>query len=374
MMLLPGPVEVPESVLQASARVMSHRSAEFREIVRSSAEMMNRFTDAAETVMTTGSGTTAVESMIFSMVSPGEKVLAVRFGEFGDRMIESLERRGADVEIISRDHEGTLSVQEVRDAVESTPDARTLCLVQNETGNGTSIHNLKDVASEARRLGLKVLVDSVSALGSMEVKANAWGIDAIASCSQKGIGSVPGIGTVSLGKSGIDMVIEGNRVPKYMDLSISLKFMEKDETPYTPATGVFNAFRTALRILDEEGLENRWKRHSAAASYVRGKLSETGASIYGNPGNFSDTIVAFRPPVPVNDLVEGLKKKGILVSRGMKSFSGSMVRIGLMGVVDAGMISTFLNGYYSLTGSVKEITPEYIPPGASFDSKIIDGV
>lgn len=369
MLLLPGPVDVPEVVLKASAYVQNHRSEEFREIIRSSSEMLNAFADSDKSVITTGSGTTAVESMLYSMISKNEEVLAVSFGEFGDRLIESLNRRGCKTSVIKKTYNETLEIGEITEAVSKNKGLKTLCLVHNETGNGTSIRNLREIAREGKELGLKVLVDSVSGFGASEIKANSWGIDAIATCSQKALASVPGLGMVSISKEGLDYVLKNNDVPKYMDLAISLEFLEKDETPYTPSTGSFNALYAALKILEKEGIENRWARHSSAASFVRNQLIKTGSEMYGVEANYSDTVLAFRPPIAVKKLISDMKTAGIQISKGMKSFSDSMIRVGLLGIVNAESIAYFLNTYFKSIGSNERVDVSSVPKQAAFDAE-----
>lgn len=374
MLLLPGPVDVPKAVLDASAYVQNHRSDEFREIVKSTSFLMNKFADSSESVITTGSGTTAVESMIYSMTERNEGVLAVPFGEFGGRLVESLKRHGCNVSVMEKDPSQNIESGEIADFISKHKEISTVCFVHNETGNGTSVYNLKGIAKEAKDLGMKVLVDSVSGFGGLEIRANSWNIDAIASCSQKGLASVPGLGMVSIGEEGLNYVKGSGDVPKYLDLAVSLKFLEKNETPYTPSTGSFNALFVALRILEKEGIENRWKRHTNAASFVREQLIQSGSQMYGNQSNYSDTVLAFKPPVEVKKLHSDLKNSGIQVSKGMHSLADSMVRVGLLGVVDAAKIAAFLKVYHQSVGTGVEISVDDIPSNASFDSRLLDGI
>ncbi len=374
MLLLPGPVDVPDEVLKASAYVQNHRSDEFREIVRSSSDLMNKFADSAASIITTGSGTTAVESMLYSMTERNEGVLAVIFGEFGGRLVESLNRHGCNVSVIEKEHSQNIEPGEIADFISKNKEIKTVCLIHNETGNGTTVYNLKAAAKEAKDQGMKVLVDSVSGFGGLEIKANSWGIDAIASCSQKGLASVPGLGMVSISEEGLGHVLKNSEVPKYMDLSVSLKFLEKDETPYTPSTGSFNALYAALKILEKEGIENRWARHKAAGTFVRDYLIRTGSEMYGNEKSYSNTVLAFKPPVEVKKLHSDLKASGIQVSKGMHSLADKMIRVGLLGVVDAEKIAAFLNSYFSSIGSGLSIEVGEVPSSASFDSGILESV
>lgn len=372
MLLLPGPVEVPDAVLKASAYVQNHRSQEFRGIVQEISELLNRFAGSSQALVTTGSGTSAVESVIYSMVSPGEKVLAVTGGEFGNRMASSLRRRGAEPTLLAKKHTEILSTDEIEDFAQKNPGISTLFVVHNETGNGTALHNLKHIAETAKGLGMKVLVDSVSGFAGTEIRADSWGIDAFASCSQKGLASVPGAGIVCLSEEGVKHVLDTNDMPSYLDLNISLKFMSKQETPYTPSTGTFRALLAALKILEREKPENRWKRHHDVSSFVREQLSKHDLPLYGNNGNYSDTVVAFRPPVPSPEIIRKLAERGISVAKGTKEEAEIMIRVGLLGLVDNRMAATFLNELYGILGIDDYVDSGKMPASTKIDPEIFN--
>lgn len=372
MLLIPGPVEVPEPVLKASAYVQNHRSPEFKEILKGAAEKINDLADSSKAIMTTGSGTIAVESVIYSMISPGEDVLAVTCGEFGNRMIDSLKRRGARPTVLSKKHSETLVLEEISDLVRTNPNLKTLFLVHNETGNGTSLHSLREISLWAKDSGMKVLVDSVSGFGSSEIRANSWGIDAFATCSQKGLASVPGLGIVCLSEEGEKHVKDSKDLPSYLDLSTSLKFMSRYETPFTPSTGSFRALLTALKILEREGREKRWARHHEAAAFVRGQMKTHNIGLYGMEGNYSNTVVAFRPPVPASELVKRLSERGITVAKGIHDDAETMIRVGLLGSVPHTSIAEFLNQLYGILGIPDRIDPDSMPSGTKIDPMIFE--
>ncbi len=372
MLLIPGPVDVPDEVLRSSAYVHNHRSHEFRDIVKEASERLKSLSGSGHALMTTGSGTTAVESIIYSMISPGENVLAVTFGEFGNRMVDSLKRRGAVPHILAKNEYERIETGEIQDIVRKNKEIRTIFLVHNETGNGTSIHNLDKITLEAKEMGLKVLVDSVSGFGASEIRTDRWGIDAFASCSQKGLASVPGLGIVCMSQEGEKYVLDSANMPAYLDLRITMNFMKKFETPYTPSTGSFRALLTALRILDREGAQSRWNRHHASASFVREKLKGMGLEIYGNPYNYSDTVVAFRPSMQSSELANKLAEKDIIVARGIGKQADLMIRIGLLGLVDNIKIAMFLNELYLIMGVEDRIDPEKMPAATRIDGKIFN--
>ena len=367
-MLIPGPVEVPESVLRSSALVINHRSAEFRNIVEKSELLMNVFANSHASIFTTGSGTVAVESMVYSLTAPGEKVLAVTYGEFGDRLIGSLVRRGLHIQTIRKGITDITYPDEIRRTVLENRELKSVFMVHNETGNGTSLHNLKDLVQESRALGLRVFVDSVSGFGALPIDVGNWGIDAMATCSQKGLASVPGIGIVSLGKEVCENIQPRPDIPQYLDLGISLEFIHKHETPYTPSTGSFNALLTALQILKKEGIEKRWNRHRANAEFLRNMLQESGAFIMGNQDTYSDSVIAFKPHIGVKDTVSGLSSRGIQVAKGMGKLTDSILRIGNLGIVSGKQILTFLRSYFEVSGIEISLSEESLPRESFFEA------
>ena len=372
MMLIPGPVSVPQSVSQAASLVVNHRSQQFRDIIMESEALLNKFAASDRAIMTTGSGTTAVESMIFSLTSPGDHVGAVTFGEFGNRLIDSLHRRRLEVSTLNLTENDVLTDDQIKDFISGNSSMKSLFLVQNETGNGTSIHGMKKITLAARDMGVRVFVDSVSAFGAVPINVREWGIDAVATCSQKGLASVPGLGIVLLGEEMSSMVNPRDDIPQYLDLGISMKFLQKNETPYTPSTGSFNALREALRILEMEGLERRWARHHANAEYLRQSLLGSRSEVLGNPGNYSDTVIAFKPRLSVKDTVAGLASRGITVSRGMGKLADSIIRVGNLGIVTGRDIHEFVRAYYDISGIPESNSDEEIPADSIPDPEIMN--
>ena len=368
MMLIPGPVEVSPEVLKASAYVVNHRSKDFKDIVHNSEMLLNRFADANHSVMTTGSGTLAVESMIYSLTKPGEHVLAVSFGEFGDRMMESVERRGCILSRLTKNEQDSIETSEILNYLSTHSEIETICLVHNETGNGTSIKNLKEITSACKKMGLKVLVDSVSGFASLPIMVNNWGIDAMATCSQKGIASVPGVGIVCLGKDYSDCESFHNDIPKYLDLSSGIKFLKKSETPFTPSTGSLNALFVALLALERETLEKRLLRHHVVADFIRNGIMLSGAKVLGNESNYSDSVIAFEPTIPPSELRLKLKYENIEVAGGMGSLQNKIIRLGNMGILTGLKASFFLQKYSFILGKNIENIEEQIPLNSSIDS------
>ncbi|BBG23802.1 pyridoxal-phosphate-dependent aminotransferase family protein [Sulfuracidifex tepidarius] len=333
MMLIPGPVNVPLSVSFEASRVVNHRSDEFRRVVEGLESSLKRLFSAERVALLSGSGTLAVESMVFSMTRKGEKVITIPYGEFGHRLEESLKRRGTNVVSVTKSPGTTPSLGEIEDLLDKHKDAETVALVHNETSTGVALRNLREVAKLVKGSGRKLLVDSVSGFAAYELYVKEWKIDAVATGSQKALASVPGLGFVALSDEGIGE-LKGEDIPHYVDVATHLKFQDKRETPFTPAVGVFYASYRASQLMEIEGKERRWKRHDASARYLRDIFKKIGMENLGEDDNFSNTVVASTPPVPVSYMVSELKKRGIEISRGMGEMKDKITRVGILGVVD----------------------------------------
>ncbi len=339
MLLIPGPVEVTKPVMAAGSYLCNHRSDEFREIFHNIEESLNYITKSYKSVVTTGSGTLAVESMVFSLINKNDRVLAISNGPFGDRLAESVKRASKNAEIINLGNHDIMEIIEEK-------DFDKLFLVHNETGYGTAIRNINDVSKAVRKKGSQILIDSVS--GYLGYKIDFSNIYAMATGSQKNIAALPGTGIDFLSKAAVDDIYSLDiNAPYYLDLKTSLEFLEKNETPYTPSTGAFKSLSVALDEIKREGYENRIKRIENASKFVRSILMENGIDVNGNENNYSNTVVCFKPKGDLNNIIKRLADENIIITKGMKSM-GDHIRIGTMGIINSHFISKFLNAYFKI--------------------------
>jgi len=355
MLLIPGPVEVPFSVSNAASLVINHRSDKFREIVKENNDLLNKFSGAYKSVVITGSGTLAVETMVFSLINEKQKVLSISYGNFGERLINSIKRKTKNLEYINYDKLDTNKL--IEDIKEK--DFDLLFLVHNETSNGTAITNLDEIKKIVKNKGSKLLLDDVSGFGGYDL--NMDGIYAMVTGSQKNIAAVPGTGIIFLSGEAYDDLINNNsnNIPFYLDLNTSLKFLNKNETAFTPSTGAFNSLNLALKILDNEGFNNRIKRIKKSSEFIRKKLVENNIEIFGNDDTYSNTVVCFYNNNP--ELIKKLSLKNIIVSKGMGNISDKTIRIGTMGIINNVYIKRFLDAYFEISKIDYKIDENEIP-------------
>ncbi|WP_460124030.1 pyridoxal-phosphate-dependent aminotransferase family protein [Stetteria hydrogenophila] len=333
----PGPVMVPRDVLASSAsQVVSHRGPEFREILRHVTEGLARIFDTDGYVyVLTGSGTTAVDAMAWSMVAPGEKVLVPVLGEFSKRLAESLKRRGARVATLKAEPGDAPGPDAILGELESG-DYDALALVHNETSTGLAYRWLRDVARKASGMGVKVLVDTVSGLGGEEFSMR-WGVWAAASCSHKALAAPPGASFVAVSREAAEYLEKRGtpeQTPPLLDLSKYHAFLrDRGETPFTPPVTILYALRRAIDRVLEAGVDSYVEAHAARASLLYGELPRLGLTPLVRDARLrSNTVAAFetgaRSALAVKKL---LGERGYVVATGMGELKDRVVRIGVMG-------------------------------------------
>ena len=192
-LLTPGPVQVHPETLKASAEpVISHRGPEFRQLYKEVTEKLEELSNAEEALVYAGSGTTAVDAMAWSLVKPGNTVLVVVTGEFGHRLANTLEERGAKIEKLESPPGHPVPPEEISETLRRTKP-QYLAIVSNETSTGLSYRNLKEITNEANSQGAKVIVDAVSGFPVEPLNIEEWGIYAAATCSHKALAAPPGL-------------------------------------------------------------------------------------------------------------------------------------------------------------------------------------
>lgn len=349
LMMMPGPVEVPHRVLMAMAKPMiNHRGKEFSAIYDECQTISaNLFKTKAENIsIISGSGTAGMEAAVGCLNNKNDKILAIENGKFGQRFKKLAGKYGT---VVPLEFEWGKSVDLA--AVEeklAAGDIKTITMVHNESS--TAIRNpAPEIGALAKKYGAYFILDVVSSLGGDDIRIDEWGVDIAVTGSQKCIAAPPGIAIVAASERAVAEMEKVTTRPYYLDLVAYRKSASKDlkETPYTPAVSLFYALQEALRIVSEEGLENRIERHYLMTQAVRDAVTAIGIEMFpqlNKVSAYSNTVSAMKAPAGVSgeDIKKAMNKRGIIITGGQDDLKGKIFRIGSMGSATPANVMTTL--------------------------------
>jgi aspartate aminotransferase-like enzyme len=363
---IPGPTSLPDVVREAGARQMvNHRGPEFAALQNSIIERLKKFYRTENDVLiVTAAGTGGLESAIVSFLSPGDKVLAVSIGAFGDRFAKIATVYGADVTKLAFEWGQAADAARVREALQAGGPWKAVLMTHNETSTAVTnpIEVLAQVVKDEAPDAL-VIVDAISGLGAVPFETDAWGLDVVVSGSQKAWMVAPGLSFVSVSARAWTAA-ETARMPKfYFDLAAHKKSAADGQTPWTPAVAVMFQLDAALNLMEAEGIEEIWKRHRAVGAAVRAGLGTLGFSLLADPAYASDTVTGAWIPEDLDwKTFNGkLRKLGLIVAGGQGNLKGKIFRIGHLGHVT---VPAILNAMAVLEQTLLELGRP-IEPGAA---------
>jgi aspartate aminotransferase-like enzyme len=335
---VPGPTPLPAEVRDAqSAPMIDHRGSEFGELLRElTAGLAELIGTRGDVLLLTGSGSGALEAAVVNTLSPGDRVLAVTIGSFGDRFAKIATIFGADVERFEVAWGEAADPGALAQHLAANQPYRAVLLTHNETSTGVT-NPLRELAAAVRNApgDPLLLVDGISGLGAMAFEMDAWGIDLVVSASQKAWMGSPGIAIAALGERAWS-ANQTARMPRaYWDFAEARKWAEKGQTPWTPAVSVLFGLRVGVRRLVAEGREQTWARHAAIAAAVQAGLESLGLRLVAAPADRSNTVTAAWLPdglewAPFN---AAMRAKGLIVAGGQGAWVGRILRFGHMGGV-----------------------------------------
>jgi alanine-glyoxylate transaminase/serine-glyoxylate transaminase/serine-pyruvate transaminase len=276
-----------------------------------------------------------METCLVNLLEPGDKVVVCCKGFFGQRMIEVAGRTGAQVTVLERPWGEVFDLQQIRETL-SRIRPKVLAIVHAETSTGAH-QPIEQLGALCREFDALLLVDAVTSLGCVPLAVDEWGIDAVYSCSQKGLGCPPGLAPVSFSDRAVEVI--NRRKTKvqswYLDLTIVQKYWGDDRAYHHTAPITMNyAIREGLRIVAEEGLKPRWERHVRNHKALKAGLLALGLTYTAAEGHQLPQLNAVRIPAGVDDLTvrkKLLNEFGIEIGGGLGDLKGQAWRIGLMG-------------------------------------------
>ncbi len=362
---IPGPTPVPPDILEAVAHPMvNHRGREFAALIsRVSERLKDWFQTSNDVLILSASGTGGLESAVVSTLSPGDRVLSVSIGAFGERFAAIADTYGAEVIPLQYEWGQAASAEDVRQALAEHPDVKAVLVTHNETSTGVT-NPLEEIARavrggeqgtgnreqgdastrSARTDGGRgeptplLLVDAVSSLGAIPFEADGWGLDVVVTGSQKGWMVPPGLTFVSMSERAWQ-AYENAKMPRfYLDLGRHRDALPKGQTPWTPAMSIFFGLDVALERMAEEGAERIFTRHASMGRMVRQGVKALGLELLCEDERFaSDTVTAIKCPegVEVSALRNAMEDDyNVILAGGQGKLQGKIFRIGHLGLVE----------------------------------------
>ena len=364
LLLGPGPSPITPRVLRAlAAPVLGHLDPDLLAMMdetRGQLQRLFRAPDGSFCFAVSGTGTSGLEATVANLVQDGTRVLAVVTGYFGDRLAQVCARYGGRVSRLDVEWGRACDPQAVRDALRREA-ADLVCIVHAETSTGV-LNPVQPVAEAAREGGALVLVDAVTSLGAHPVDADGWGLDAVYSCTQKGVGAPSGLAPVALAPSAL-----GRRVACrsfYFDLGLLEDYWLRRKYHHTISASLIYALHEALTAIQEEGLEARWQRHERHHLALARGLEAMGMALLPPPDERLWTLNAVRVPDGVDEArvrKELLSRFDIEIGSGLGPLAGKIWRVGLMG---GGSTAQTLLLFLGALEAVLRSQGHRVPPGA----------
>jgi len=330
---------VPERVLEALAQpTVGHLDPFFVGLMEETADLLRATfrTENPATLPVSATGSGGMDALIANFVEPGDRAVVGVNGLFGERLTDALQRADAEVVRVEAEWGRTIDLDELRSAI--SPDTDVVCVVHGETSTGVCqpIDGLSDACRDADAL---LLVDCVTSLGGQPVLLDEWGVDAAFSGSQKCLNAPPGLAPFTAGERALEKLRLRKTPPRswFFDLSLVLGYWDGEGGRvyhHTAPINMIYGLTEALRIVAEEGLEQRWERHHRAHEALRAALAQLGLERLAPDGEELWPLLAVELPEDVDDAaVRGalLADHGIEIAGSLGPLAGKVWRIGVMG-------------------------------------------
>jgi aspartate aminotransferase-like enzyme len=347
-LMTPGPTPVPPQVLAAMALpIVHHRSPDFRPTYR---QVLDRLQDIyrtqTEVLLYTASGTAGLESVVANLTSPGDRVVAVSAGYFGERWADIARAYGCEVEHIAYEWGETPSADDVASRLEELGGAKVVLVTQSETSTGV-VCDVRAFAAAAKQAGTLIAVDAISSLGAIPCETDEWGLDSVVSGSQKALMTPPGLMTVSVSDAAWK-AREGAAAPRfYLDWERTRAAQQSLDAAFTPAVSIVMGLNVALGMILERGLEAAFDEHVRLGRACREGVKAMGLELFSPDDDSSAVVTTVRVPESINGsqlLLDLRDRFGITLAPGQGPLKGKVFRVGHLGYYDVFDITTALAG------------------------------
>ena len=335
----PGPSSVHPRVLQAmTAPILGHLDPQFFVVMEDVCDMLRQVyhTDNYMTLPLSSTGTGAMEASCVNLLEPGDTAIVCRNGYFGNRLADIAKRCGAEVFVVDSSWGNPVDIEALGEELNKHPKVKMVGMVHAETSTG-SLSPLTRAIELAHEHDALIVVDAVTSLGSHDVRMDEWDIDVCYSASQKCLGAPPGLAPISLGSRAM-AVINERKTPVqsfYFNLKdLQAYWSETHAYHHTSPISMTYALRESLRMMMEEGIDERLKRHARTSAALRAGVEALGLEVLADPQYRLNPLTAALIPEGVDEAVvrrQLIKDYNIEIGGGLGDLQGKVWRIGLMG-------------------------------------------
>jgi alanine-glyoxylate transaminase / serine-glyoxylate transaminase / serine-pyruvate transaminase len=340
-LFVPGPTNVPDRVLRAMHRPMEdHRSSDFPSLVAPVFEDLKQIfkTQSGQPFIFPASGTGAWEAALSNTLSPGDKVIAARFGMFSHLWIDMAQRLGLQVEVLETEWGEGAPVERYHEALaaDTAHRIKAVLFTHNETATGVTsdVAPMRRALNDARHPAL-LMVDGVSSIASIDFRMDEWGVDLAVTGSQKGLMLPAGLGIVCASQKALSLYDQARLPRVFFDFGDMRKANATGYFPYTPALPMLYGLRESLAMLLEEGLDNVFARHHRLAEGTRKAVTAWGLELCARaPKWHSDTVTAIMVPAGFNgaEVIDvAYRRYNLALGAGLARMAGKLFRIGHLG-------------------------------------------
>jgi aspartate aminotransferase-like enzyme len=361
--MIPGPTPVHANILGALAKpTVSHVLPAFVEEFKAALQGFRALCQTAtgQPFIVAGAGTLSMEMAVVNLVSPGEKLLVISHGYFGDRFVDLATSFGIQVDVLRSEWgQAVPPATLAKKLAETSYAAVTVTHVDTSTGTCSPVAAYADVLRGRAEM---FILDGVCATAGIDEPFDQWGVDVLLTAAQKAIGAPPGLALCTFSERAMARRQAKASVPAYYaDILRWLPIMQDPGKYYsTPCVNEIMALAEALRMLHKEGLPARFARHAKIAQAVRAGLGALGFSLFTAPDCRADTLSVILLPAGIEDLPlrKELAARGIVVAGGLGPIAGKAFRLGHMGNIAAGEVVTVLRALEGALGALgKTVTP-----------------
>ncbi len=336
-LLSPGPTPIPNEVALAMSETMiHHRTPQFNQVFTEARQGLKKlFGTQSDVLMLASSGTGAMEASVANLFSPGDRVLVINGGKFGERWLNISNAYGLNPIDLKVGWGEAVKVADVEQQLKAHPDIRGVMVQASETST-TVFHPVKEIAKLTQN-GPLFLVDGVTAVGVVPLSMDEWGIDVLVTGSQKALMLPPGLGFIALSDRAWEKTKQAKLPRFYFDLNLERKNQQKGSGAFTPAVSLIFGVRASLRMLEREGLENVYARHARLCKATRAAATALGLKLLAPDSPSPAATGIYLPPgIDADQVLEYLRDKmNITLAEGQDQLKGKVIRIAHIGYMGA---------------------------------------